>query len=615
MPERNVAVRIQAVGGDKVKATFAQIGRTGTSSLQSIERASNSSRFAMQNAAFQVQDFFVQVSSGTSPVRALSQQLPQLLGSFGLFGALAGTAVAALAPLIGKMFEGAEAGKDLTEVFERMEKSVADAGRSTKAARVPLAELTKQYGDLADEIERARTSKAALDQSTGRSDVKAGSRGLAEEILGRGFTGDSFTAFKSIDGDLSGLIEKTDILRDKLAGVVPLSAEETALTKQIEANQALIDTLTDSGSIISEMADKYGLAADEAVRLVSAAIELRDAKSLEEQAAAADELRAFLVEVFGSEQDVESVLPGILDKLISIVQAAGDLGSNMAFSADEAARLSKNISEAIDKGERAQNYLKNAKIIGAYQLYGATRMAAPDDPVVHSVPRSGRRSGGGGGGSSEAQRERNQLTREAERIYDSTRTAVEKYNIEQAKLNELLKAGYIDQDTYNRALEELKERTLDAGMSAKEMKSAFGDAFAGIVTGATSAREALANLLSTFASSLANSAFNSLWSSIFPGGGLGFGGARAMGGPVSPGRWYMVGENGPESFVPSVPGTIVPNNALRGAGGGVVINIDARGAQEGVAEQIRRAMDAAVPRILKASTASVADARLRGKRV
>lgn len=38
-----------------------------------------------------------------------------------------------------------------------------------------------------------------------------------------------------------------------------------------------------------------------------------------------------------------------------------------------------------------------------------------------------------------------------------------------------------------------------------------------------------------------------------------FGGFRANGGPVQPGRAYVVGERGPELMVPQVPGTIVPN--------------------------------------------------------
>lgn len=51
---------------------------------------------------------------------------------------------------------------------------------------------------------------------------------------------------------------------------------------------------------------------------------------------------------------------------------------------------------------------------------------------------------------------------------------------------------------------------------------------------------------------------------------------RAAGGPVSGGSPYIVGERGPEVFVPSASGAIVPNNRLAdvmgGGGGGVTYN-------------------------------------------
>jgi hypothetical protein len=60
-----------------------------------------------------------------------------------------------------------------------------------------------------------------------------------------------------------------------------------------------------------------------------------------------------------------------------------------------------------------------------------------------------------------------------------------------------------------------------------------------------------------------------------------FGGARANGGPVSSGQTYMVGERGPELFVPGSSGSIVPNNRLGGMGGdvSVVVNVDASGSR------------------------------------
>ena len=45
---------------------------------------------------------------------------------------------------------------------------------------------------------------------------------------------------------------------------------------------------------------------------------------------------------------------------------------------------------------------------------------------------------------------------------------------------------------------------------------------------------------------------------------------RAIGGPVSAGVPYMVGERGPEMFVPGSSGTVIPNNRL--GGGAAVIN-------------------------------------------
>ena len=49
-----------------------------------------------------------------------------------------------------------------------------------------------------------------------------------------------------------------------------------------------------------------------------------------------------------------------------------------------------------------------------------------------------------------------------------------------------------------------------------------------------------------------------------------------MGGSVSAGGSFLVGEKGPELFVPQKSGTIVPNHALGGSTN-VVVNVDASG--------------------------------------
>lgn len=62
--------------------------------------------------------------------------------------------------------------------------------------------------------------------------------------------------------------------------------------------------------------------------------------------------------------------------------------------------------------------------------------------------------------------------------------------------------------------------------------------------------------------------------SVLSGSG---GGAKALGGPVSFGRPYVVGERGRELFVPNTSGRIVPNGAM--GGGQIVFNVNAADAQ------------------------------------
>lgn len=86
-------------------------------------------------------------------------------------------------------------------------------------------------------------------------------------------------------------------------------------------------------------------------------------------------------------------------------------------------------------------------------------------------------------------------------------------------------------------------------------------------------------------------------------------GPRALGGSVMANEAYMVGEKGPELFVPGKTGTIVPNNALGGSGAVVnqTINIST-----GVSQTVRAEIQGMLPRIMEATKAAVADSKRRG---
>lgn len=91
----------------------------------------------------------------------------------------------------------------------------------------------------------------------------------------------------------------------------------------------------------------------------------------------------------------------------------------------------------------------------------------------------------------------------------------------------------------------------------------LADSFNKIADTATKAYNATKDFLS-IAGKKVSGAVNSALNAV---------GFRASGGPVSGGSPYIVGEQGPELFVPNMSGSIVPNHAL-GGGGGVTVNIN-----------------------------------------
>jgi hypothetical protein len=88
--------------------------------------------------------------------------------------------------------------------------------------------------------------------------------------------------------------------------------------------------------------------------------------------------------------------------------------------------------------------------------------------------------------------------------------------------------------------------------------------------------------------------------------------ARAMGGPVSANRPYMVGERGPELFVPHSSGSIVANNKLAGGGGDTVVVNQTINLSAGVSQTVRAEVMNMMPKILDATKGAVADAKRRG---
>lgn len=161
-------------------------------------------------------------------------------------------------------------------------------------------------------------------------------------------------------------------------------------------------------------------------------------------------------------------------------------------------------------------------------------------------------------------------------------------DVEEAAQKELFQAlqELRTEDNANRLAEEraLMDRIAEAEIENARRISAERETFANmfadnlIQASEFGFKAVLQGWVRTLQQMLARAAGTKLFEALFPqglgggGGGGGllgaigglFGGARATGGPVAAGIGYLVGERGPEMFVPNTAGQIVPNGAMGG---------------------------------------------------
>ena len=146
---------------------------------------------------------------------------------------------------------------------------------------------------------------------------------------------------------------------------------------------------------------------------------------------------------------------------------------------------------------------------------------------------------------------------------------------------------------------------------SKTIGSSFEESFKGVIKGTMSVQDAFRNMFGRIADHFLDMAaqmmatqiqrgilgmFSNLFNPISLGNDVqGFVGGQtpvlaANGGPVGMRKPYIVGERGPELFVPNQSGNIIPNHDLGGMGGStnIVVNVDASGSSvEGDEEQGR----------------------------
>ena len=146
------------------------------------------------------------------------------------------------------------------------------------------------------------------------------------------------------------------------------------------------------------------------------------------------------------------------------------------------------------------------------------------------------------------------------------------------------------------------------------------DALVGVVEGTKSAKEAFKDMARSIISDLIRLAIQKqITGPLYGALGSFFTGQAntttmpafmAKGGTATGGTPYIVGEKGPELFVPGRTGTVVPNNQLS-SGGGVTIN-QTINVTTGVQQTVRTEIANLMPRIAQASKQAVLESRQRG---
>ena len=187
-------------------------------------------------------------------------------------------------------------------------------------------------------------------------------------------------------------------------------------------------------------------------------------------------------------------------------------------------------------------------------------------------------------GNVEEVQKQQQINKLVEEYGDEKRNIVELVVNEKFALEEQVKVAERMKSIYREIGSTIKTGVVDAITSAVDRTKTLGEVASNVL------RNIANRLLDLGVAFGLNALFPG--SSLFPNPLTG----RANGGGVGAGRPYLVGERGPELFVPGAQGNIVPNSAMGGSN--IVVNVDASGSSvegdSGQAAQLGKMLGAAV---------------------
>lgn len=425
----------------------------------------------VQNASFQVGDFFVQIASGQSATVALAQQLPQLLGGFGVFGAVAGAAVAIGGALIPMWLGSADAAETLSDRVDSLDDSLRALAEAQANATLPVDQLITKYGALGDEMARVFENQLAI----ARQEIDAFSSALV-------------SAIESTTG-LDGFVARFDALKIAVDAGVITQNEYINQLRDLEAQFGLtVRQALQYENLMQTVASAEGPEQQAQAWLKVHDWLLANNDELRAQGVAVDDLIKQSNRVAESHGNSAAAAGAATDKTLSWANAAALLAANMNGAADAARTAAAAIGAAISAQNEQAGFTMGLDPFSASSGRALTanaggpnvleqedftraweeRVRAQEEAIRKSEQlarraaraSSGGGGGGGGGGRSAADAE----VKTAEEKYEKLRISmerdsvfqIEKYARDQETLKAALDQKLITEQEYQARLNELR---------------------------------------------------------------------------------------------------------------------------------------------------------------
>jgi hypothetical protein len=586
--------------GQSLEATGSQTKKY-SSAIHEAADAKKNFQYNLRNVGYQVQDFSVQMAAGTSATQALAQQLPQLLSGFGTMGVVLGAiaavgipvAVAAFTALNGDVKNLEDQIKETTTAAEAFVAANNKAGQSLEG----IAESYRK--DAAPALQELYDQLKAIATIELDTQVKKFTQSIINEYA---------PMWKMALPEIFNIFRDSPV--EKLAKDLGLSTVEAQKLfqqlREFKEGKRTFEELTSfvtSLSLATKQATEEGqklrndllqtfvkVAEAKAAKTDTEKKEESDAKRLAEREA--ERRKAYLE---GLDQQIRKLKEG--ENAALLFEAAKQGGAEGVAKAKQIIALKDRddaLKQSIERRKQFEERERQEEEAATKEFY-----KSQEDAVKNYIKTIERQEQIEKDASDAGERRFAQIKRQIE----STRTPLEVYIDQIKEYNEWLEQSEINQEQWTRltdkAYEDFNNKLKKTDDILEDIRDGFKSLGASIVDAfmsGKSAGEMFRSVLIDIFKRMATKQFNQLFDMLAPqgkglfgfaggflgggaslsdlsaaGGGSNFAalaasGFMADGGPVQGNEAYVIGERGPELFIPNASGTIVPNHMLMGGG-------------------------------------------------